>query len=684
MHVPFWLKPCASLLFHSITLLLSAVSGLIQMADDSSLFDLVNDSHAVLSPRLKQLVLHLPGVAAKLSMNGINSVIVLGNRFDDSSEAVDGLSSMGIDSYLAAELFSSCDDLCSGLVSEVSRVGLATPASSPTVESSMLDTPYAVIQKAALQSATTVKSTKGLTKATKAATDLWNLLIECGTFSALATEAKQLNPKLQEEFRRHLIARWIDIPAASLRGYFLTFKKFEAWCSRNGTNPWQASRTIFVVYFSELQSGKPTVALGHFRALSWIATHFEVEWNLQSRVIKDAAAVKSCHVESQVSPMRVTMWLLLNLLSCSTNLIVRGCGLFWMLILHAVLRPAHLQRSRITCMHPQSIEGKVLLGKSKSFGRRRPFYWRCPRRDLLSSDLGERVAKFMHDSGNADRDFFLPDTLPQGAGIHAKRFDTTAMAQSKIRQLTTCIFQILNVPEQIIAQLQGFYAARRVLPTLAHRLKLSVGERVDVGGWASASSKGLAMPQRYSEAKLDEQCNLRDELIRHASDALQSICSHNPAPNQELEVSLSYTNAWKYFAKRGDNLASSTITSASEWMALMLPKIKDMDTAYASTLDDKAPSSSSSSSSSSSNSSSLQIEPPGSDVQWQLSSSAKKGCLHLVVGDDMLACGRTLNRPESGEGLSRALTTGKRWSPRCKAALLEVEQKWWDDSHTTD
>ena len=73
-------------------------------------------------------------------------------------------------------------------------------------------------------------------------------------------------------------------------------------------------------------------------------------------------------------------------------------------------------------------------------------------------------------------------------------------------------------------------------------------------------------------------------------------------------------------------------------------------------------------------------EEPGADIQWQLS-QGRKGCLHFVIGDEGLGCGRNLRHPELGLGLKDSLATGNDWPPRCKAALLDDEKKWWADAH---
>ena len=640
-----------------------------------------------LSPRLRELVDDDTG--SILSKAGYLSSRTIGNLWDDSDEAALALALLGIPESLAISLYNGCDSICCNLVDDITRHGLiavlAVTNPGALVVAPIPVTPFQAIASAVSNALFIEKSKLAKSKATQSAADLWNILINAGDASKIFKDASSLSPKLQVAFRRHQLARWVDIPAPSLRGYIMSFQRFSVWCRSHGVDPFHATRPIFVLYFGELQEGKATVSQNHHRRLSWIGIHFELPWDLNSKSIVDAASVRSSHVESQISPMRISMWAILALLSTSGNIIVKGVALFWIIIIQGVIRPKHLQCSKIICLHPHSIEGKASLGKVKTFGRRRPFAWRCPREDILSTDMGSRAMEFLQHSGESDREFFMPDTSPDGVGFNGKSFKNSPMSQSKLKQLTFCILEAVGISPQTIAQLNGFYAGRRLLPTLAHRLKFQPGERLDVGAWSGG--KTLAMPQKYSEAKLDEQSSLRSELIAHASGALRNIMIQHPSPAEDLEVTLSYTNIWRHFNPRGSNKQKPTdVPSVAKWLSSMFPKMANLECAYSAVTILKSGSSGSSSSSSSSSpskaskSSDCIEEEPGADIQWQLS-QGKKGCLHLVIGDAGLRCGRNLRHPELGLGLKDALATGKDWSPRCKAALLDDEKKWWADAH---
>jgi len=277
-----------------------------------------------------------------------------------------------------------------------------------------------------------------------------------------------------------------------------------------------------------------------------------------------------------------------------------------------------------------------------------------PRTGILGFDVGKAMHEFYKETGSPDHSFLLPDVVPSTAGLHATGWDVVAMSQSKIMALTHAILHSVGVPEVVGAQLKGFYSARRVLPTLAHRLKFSAGERLDVGGW-SEGQKALAMPQRYSEAKLDEQSSVRGELVKISACAVSNLIVANPKPTLQDEVNMTFSQSWKFWPKRGNELSTVALNEARSWLSSMftnvnaVPSDRRSNSMTANDLPGDGDNNDDSSSPSlSSSSNSCEMDPPGSDIAWFLS-AGRRGCLHLCVGDGLLACGRKLYRPEEAQ-----------------------------------
>jgi hypothetical protein len=163
---------------------------------------------------------------------------------------------------------------------------------------------------------------------------------------------------------------------------------------------------------------------------------------------------------------------------------------------------------------------------------------------------------------------------------------------------------------------------------------------------------------------------------------------HCPEPSLSDEVNFSFAHICRFWSKRNSEQPCVKFSDVLAWCAHMFPPLARTPFLFSRHSHNdmggcsvKGPSLTSSKSFRSSSSSDVcQIEQVGSDVQWQLSQGSR-GHLHLVVGDQDLACGRTLHRPECGRGLESALATGRQWSPRCKRALLDPEVNWWNSAH---
>ena len=138
------------------------------------------------------------------------------------------------------------------------------------------------------------------------------------------------------------------------------------------------------------------------------------------------------------------MWALLTVMATSTNAVAQGLALFWLLVLAGVLRPAHLQRSKLMKLWPHSLEGQCTADKKRIDGKRRAFLWRAPRISLLGTDFGEQAFNFWIKATGGELSFFLPDTAPKGSGLDAKAWSNGPMGQSKIRSLTNVFFEAIT------------------------------------------------------------------------------------------------------------------------------------------------------------------------------------------------------------------------------------------------
>ena len=124
----------------------------------------------------------------------------------------------------------------------------------------------------------------------------------------------------------------------------------------------------------------------------------------------------------------------------------------------------------------------------------------------------------------------LPDFDPVGATFaQARGWRATPMSPDKILKQSRRLFLGAGFPVQRVIEIKGLYAARRVLPTLALRSRLSAPELLLNGDWSvTKEAKRTAMPFLYSDSKLWQQAALRAELPLTASSQNPILsCSHD-------------------------------------------------------------------------------------------------------------------------------------------------------------
>ena len=255
------------------------------------------------------------------------------------------------------------------------------------------------------------------------------------------------------------------------------------------------------------------------------------------------------------------------------------------------------------------------------------------------------------------------------------------MPLQKARKLIALMLRAYGASQEAIDELFGLYAFRRILPTLAHQSNFSTEERLDVGGWTDPAAKTrIDMPALYSSAHSFRQISLKSELVEMATSALALFHTSS----KETTINPSWETIFGFWPKRGDRMVLPIIMDPEPKKAQFERTVKEPQK------EDDDGTSSCSSTSSFWKGDTAQPAPDEDDeidepypqelsiTQWKIS-TGKKGCVHIVTKDGVLACGRSLRGPEEGIGLSQAYNSGRPISPRCFKALSSAGQRWWKD-----
>ena len=284
----------------------------------------------------------------------------------------------------------------------------------------------------------------------------------------------------------------------------------------------------------------------------------------------------------------------------------------------------------------------------------------------------------------------LPDYTPARTPLaRINGFTKKPMPLERVYQFSPAAFHSVGARSEDVAALEGLYAARHVLTTAADAMDVKEKNWLSVGGWASGDTKSrLAMPNLYSQAKLWREAGVKHRIMMSVDSAFAKYrASHgdklpsNWEPLFGLLPNFAFTLAQKSDCTEIDGVPERS--RHAEWIdAHGDMNLQDVDDDKPSEGDDGNESLSDLSSSSNGASATEPRDKTLDRIVWQLSKGIK-GKLHLIVDGDLACHRRPLYRPENGDGALEALSTGRDWSPRCKALLPEAVASWWDESAYT-
>ena len=386
-------------------------------------------------------------------------------------------------------------------------------------------------------------------------------------------------------------------------------------------------------------------------------------------LVRDQAAVPQSHIETQATPLLLSVIVGLESLLSSQNDAVKALALTWLMLTFAVLCFAHLQRSTI-------IAARASLGKRRTQRRRRPFEWRAPRKGITNVDLGVAVHAFLKRAfvNASPQSFFLPDFLPKRCGLEsATGFAGRAMSIGQFAHLSQHMFQqpLFSMFQMDSAALTS-YSARRVLPTIAELARFDPHELLLVGDWKSkkGGQEDLSMTMRYADQKEHTSLVVKTKLL----------CIMRRVFQCNTQTNASWDRLSKLFPAGDTSRRFAKAALLERSSALRVEQADNVRGGEQSSGSSSSDDSSSDSSSSVSKDSSEHVD--SSNVQWLLSKGSRGHMLlcrplQLQAKRWHTACNRGLCGPELGTGLDDALSTGKDWSPRCFQKLpVECRLRW--------
>ena len=162
-----------------------------------------------------------------------------------------------------------------------------------------------------------------------------------------------------------------------------------------------------------------TAPKSRLNQMKWLATHMGLDAPIDDQLVVDQGAELPGHVERQATPLRIKMWFALDMWSQSANACLAMLACAWQALLLGVMRFAHLQRSAVAELDDDFVEFYATRGKCRQGGKRRPFWWRMPRKGISGADVGGSLVKLWRAAAGQDvkPQYLLFDMVPERARL---------------------------------------------------------------------------------------------------------------------------------------------------------------------------------------------------------------------------------------------------------------------------
>ena len=522
---------------------------------------------------------------------------------------------------------------------------------------------------------------------------LWKFFLALGKFGNLWADS--LNKvAFQNEAKSVLSEDWSK--CKQLQQHVAALQAWTDYCDKVSED-WRTPNSISVrAFLATFRGDGAYTPKRYFDSMRWLQTNIGINATTELYRVRRSVDAPGSHVPVQATPLKPSVISMISNAILSDNIFIAALACFWDLLVSAVVRPRHLQRSSLD-LSGRHIIGHSTAGKIRTLGLQRPFKWACPARDMANADLLLALRRVTEATGcsNIENSFIMPDFHPQRSDwASARSFTNTPMELPKILRLMGLYLRSQGLPIEELDQITGLYSGRRVQPTVADYCQKPVEFRLDIGDWSDKSSRDrVAMPNLYSAARLHTQVSRKREMLSTANLAFATYLTEDGSQPHP-----SWDDLFFHFPNQ--NTIDEAMKAASLESTKVPIPVKDKsyhgfdsdnefwddlmaETSLASNAEDAHTSASEDSDEDQDAAAEDEIFPAETaKLNWQLS-SGKHGRLHLLDGL-CLHCSRVLRRPEEGRGLSQALATGRLWSPRCWAALSPAAQQWWASADQTD
>ena len=197
-------------------------------------------------------------------------------------------------------------------------------------------------------------------------------------------------PEYQSESKEVVTDGWFENTAVAQ--HLNTLELWRSFSEEVKIN-WKTPDSVSIrTFLGRFKKNGATVPKRHLDSLRWLESNIGLAACSTLERVKRFCDAPSTHNPVSVPPTKIMIWLMLENMIGSDNIFVATLAFFSILIITSVLRPKHVQRSRLF-IDKGAIGGYCIKGKSNVRRNQKPFYWAASEKSLSGRNLGKGFGK---------------------------------------------------------------------------------------------------------------------------------------------------------------------------------------------------------------------------------------------------------------------------------------------------
>jgi hypothetical protein len=225
-----------------------------------------------------------------------------------------------------------------------------------------------------------------------------------------------------------------------------------------------------------------TVPKSRNKFMKWLRDELGMDFHPDNLKLKSVTRLPNNHEKQQVAPLTPRHILMWSQCLEVIGLFHHAIAFSWHLLINSAVRPKHLFASKVRLAGTR-FEGICQLSRQRIAGRRRSYWWSAPTTAFDGTDLREFFETICEATGHLEDESmplilaFLP---PRSSLDKVTSLGDTIMTRSSFLRHSLFLLKARKIPTRLIESIEGLYATRRILPTLADIARLTPDQKLDV------------------------------------------------------------------------------------------------------------------------------------------------------------------------------------------------------------